>query len=157
MKKRKENSEGIRIKGFFRIQITDKKTGKVVGDTGYMANQITNYGLANCLVGGPAGAGSTVQIVGAMLGSGTNPATDAVALDNSNTDYYSTVGEAINNSTQAQFTQSFDGTLGAATIANVGLFAASDGSLIAGKTFASSALATTQDVNLTYNLNYSTS
>ena len=157
MKKRKENSEGIRIKGFFRIQITDKKTWKVVGDTGYMANQITNYGLANCLVGGPAGAGSTVQIAGAMLGSGTNPATDAVALDNSNTDYYSTVGEAINNSTQAQFTQSFDGTLGAATIANDGLFAASDGSLIAGKTFASSAVATTQDVNLTYNLNYSTS
>ena len=155
--RKKKTTEDISIKGFFRVQLKDKETGKIVGDTGYMANQITNYGLANCLVGGPAGAGSTVQIAGAMLGSGTNPASDATALDGANTDYYSTVGEAINGSTQAQFTQSFDGTLGAATIANVALLAASDGSVIAGKTFASSALATTQDVNLTYNLNYSTS
>jgi hypothetical protein len=159
MSRKRKNQKGdrISIKGFFRVQIQDKETGKIVGDTGYMANQITNYGLANCLVGGPAGAGSTVQIAGAMLGSGTNPASDATALDGALTDYYSTVGEAINGSTQAQFTQSYDGTLGAATLANIGLLAASDGSVIAGKTYASSALATTQSVNMTYNLNYTTS
>jgi len=157
MRKNKK-TEGVSIKGFFRVQVKDKESGKIVGDTGYMANQITNYGLASCLVGGPAGAGSTVQIAGAVLGSGTNPATDATALDNSHdvASWYSTVGQAINGSTQAQFTQTFDGSYAAITIANVALLAASDGSLIAGKTFASSAVATTQDVNLTYNLNYST-
>ena len=147
----------VGIKGFFRVQIMDKKTRKVVGDTGYMPNQITNYGLNNCFLACPAAATGSVQIAGAMLGNGTTPASDAVALPTSNTDYYSTVGTALNNSTQAQFTQSFDGTLGAATIANIGLFAASSGTIIAGKTFASSAVATTQDVNITYNINFTTS
>lgn len=147
----------VGIKGFFRVQIQDKKTKKIVGDTGYFPNQITNYGLNNCFLASPAKATGSVQIGGAMLGSGTTPASDAVALPLSNTDYYSTVGTALNASTQAQFTQSFDGTLGAATIANIGLFAASSGTIICGKTFASSAVATTQDVNVTYNINYTTS
>jgi hypothetical protein len=156
MKRKKRGNDTIAIKGFFRLQIRDKKTGRIVGDTGYIPNQITNYGMANCFVGGPAGAANTVQIVGAMLGSGTAPASNATQLNLLNTDYYSTVGEAINGSTQAAFTQTFDGTLGAATFKNVGLLAASDGSLICGQTFASSALATTQDIALTYNINYGT-
>lgn len=153
---RKKKQDTLAIKGFFRLQIRDKATGKVVGDTGYIQNQITNYGMQKCLVGGPAAAADTVQIAGAMLGSGTVPASNATSLNGSHTDYYSSVGEAINNSTQAAFTQVFDGNLGAVTIANIGLFAASNGSLICGQTFASSALATTQDVAMTYNLNYAT-
>lgn len=152
----RKKKDTLAIKGFFRVQIRDKETGKVVGDTGYIQNQITNYGMAKCFVGGPAGAADTVQIAGAMLGNGTAPASDATSLNGSNTDYYSTVAETINGSTQAAFGQSFDGSLGAATIANVGLFAASNGSLICGQTFDSSAVATSQSVNLTYNLNYGT-
>ena len=160
MKKRTKVREPvctIGIKGFFRVQVVDKKTRKVVGDTGDIPNQITDYGLNNCFLAAPAKAAGSVQIAGAMLGNGTNPASNAVALPGSNTDYYSTVGTALNDSTQAQFTQSFDGTLGAATIANIGLFAASSGTIICGKTFASSAVATSQDVNVTYNINYTTS
>lgn len=156
-RKKAEKSNAIGIKGFFRVQIQDKKTKKVIGDTGYIPNQITNYGLNNCFLASPAAAAGSVQIAGAMLGNGTVPASDATALPASNTDYYSTVGTALNNSTQAQFTQSFDGALGAATIANIGLFAASSGTIIAGNTYASSAVATTQDVNITYNINYTTS
>jgi hypothetical protein len=158
MARRKSSGNKIAIKGFFRLQIKDKQTGKVVGDTGYIENQITNYGMANCFVGGPAAAADSVQINGAVLGSGTDPASNATALDGSlGTDYYSTVAEAINGSTQAQFTQSYDNSYGAITLANIGLLAANTGSLIAGKTFASSAVATTQDINLTYNINYATS
>jgi len=152
MKKRK-----IGIKGFARLQIVDKKSKKIVGDSGWFENQITNYGLNSCICAAPIGAAS-VQAAGLMLGSGTNPASDAVALPSSNTDYYSAFAQSsVIDSLTARMSQSFDGTLGAATLANIGVFAASTGSLLAGKTFASSALATTQSVNCTYEWRYSTS
>ena len=147
----------IGVKGFARLQIMDKKSKKIVGDSGWFENQITNYGLNSCICAAPIGAAS-VQAAGLMLGNGTNPASDAVALPSSNTDYYSAFGQSsVIDSLTARMTQSFDGTLGAATIANIGVFAASSGSLLAGKTFASSALATTQSVNCSYEWRYSTS
>ena len=152
MEKRK-----IGVKGFARLQIMDKKSKKIVGDSGWFENQITNYGLNSCICAAPIGAAS-VQAAGLLLGSGTNPASDAVALPSSNTDYYSAFGQSsVIDSLTARMTQSFDGALGAATIANIGVFAASSGSLLAGKTFASSALATTQSVNCSYEWRYSTS
>ena len=153
MKKRK-----IGIKGFARLQIVDNKSKKIVGDSGWFENQITNYGLNSCIVAAPIGAAS-VQAAGLLLGSGTNPASDAVALDSSHgTDYYSTFGQSsVIDSLTARMSQSFDGSEGAVTLANIGVFAASTGSLLAGKTFASSALATTQSVNCTYEWRYSTS
>ena len=157
MARRKQQRERLAIKGFFRVQMRDKASGKIVGDSGMVENQVTDYGMQYCFVGAPIKGTSSVQVAGVMLGNGTVPASDATVLPTANTDYYSTVGQAINGSTQGQLTQSFDGTLGAATLANMGLLAASDGSLICGNTFASSALATTQDINITYNLNYSTS
>lgn len=147
----------IGVKGFSRLQIIDKKTRKIIGDSGWGENQITNYGLESCLVGAPIGAGS-VQGAGLMLGSGTNPASDATALPLSNTDYYSAFAQSsVVDSLTARMSVSFDGTLGAATLANIGVFAASDGTIIAGKTFASSALTTDQDVNCTYEFRYTTS
>lgn len=154
MSKRNTN-EAIKIKGFFRLQIVDKKTKKIVGDSGWKKNQITNYGFEKCFVAAPIGAAS-VQAAGMMLGSGTVPASDAVALPNSNTDYYSAFGQSsVIDSKTARVTQSFDGTLGAATLANIGLFAASSGTLLNGGTFNSSALTTDQDINMTYELRYS--
>jgi len=152
-----EKRNSITVKGFSRVQIVDKKTRRVVGDSGWGPNQVTNYGLNSCIVAAPIGAGS-VQGAGFMLGSGTNPASDATALPGSNTDYYSAFAQSsVIDSLTARMTQSFDGTLGAATLANIGVFAASSGTLLAGKTFASSALSTDQDVNCTYELRYSTS
>jgi len=152
MKKRK-----IGVKGFARLQIVDKKTQKIVGDSGWFENQITNYGLNSCIVAAPIGAASVVA-AGLMLGSGTNPASDAVALPLSNTDYYSAFAQSsVIDSLTARMSQSFDGAAGAATLANIGVFAASTGSLLAGKSFASSALATTQSVNCTYEWRYTTS
>jgi hypothetical protein len=155
--RKKKHGNRIAVKGFFRLQILDKKTRNIVGDSGWTENQITNYGLNSCIVAAPIGAAS-VQAAGLMLGSGTNPASSATALPLSNTDYYSTFAQSsVIDSLTARMTQSFDGTLGAATLANIGVFAASSGSLIAGKTFASSALTTDQDINCTYELRYSTS
>jgi hypothetical protein len=95
-------------------------------------------------------------VAGARVGSGTVPNATATVLDGAHTAYYSTVGLNVNGSTQARFTQSYDGTLGAVTVNNVGLLAGSAGSLIAGNTFGSSALATNQEFHLTYDLNFGT-
>lgn len=157
-RRKKTGIETVGVKGFFRLQIVDKKTRKIVGDTGYFQNQITNYGLNSCIVALPLKCANSIQATGMMLGSGTNPASDAVALPLSNTNYWSSFGQStVIASLTARATQSFDGTLGAATLANIGIFAASSGTILAGKTFASSAITTDQDVNCTYELRYSTS
>ena len=147
----------IAVKGFARLQIIDNKTQRIVGDSGWFKNQITNYGLNSCIVAAPIGAAS-IQAGGLRLGSGTTPASSAVALDSSHTAYYSAFGQSsVIDSLTARMTQSFNGTLGAVTIANIGVFANSTGSLLAGKTFNSSALATTQSVNCSYEWRYTTS
>jgi hypothetical protein len=148
----------VAVKGFSRLQIVDKKSRRIVGDSGWGENQITNYGLQSCIVALPFKCANSIQAAGMMLGSGTTPASDATALPLSNTNYYSAFAySSVIDSLTARASVSFDGTLGAATIANVGVFAASSGTIIAGKTFASSALTTDQDVNCTYELRYSTS
>jgi len=153
---RKKKSNVVRIKGFLHGQIVDKATGKVVADSGVMQNQITNYGLRFCLLAAAAGGTGSVQVAGARLGSGSAPASDATVLPGSHSDYYSTVGLAVNGSTQARYTQTYDGTLGEVT-QYITPLTASGGSLIAGNTMASSVLGTNQEFHLTYDLNFGTS
>ena len=151
MKRRK-----IGIKGFARLQIVDKETQKIVGDSGWFENQITNYGLNSCIVAAPIGAAS-VQAAGLRLGSGSNPASDAVALPLSHSGLYSAFAQSsVIDSLTARMTQSFSSS-DAVTLSNIGVFANSSGSLLAGKSYASSALATTQSVNCSYEWRYSTS
>lgn len=151
-------SREISIKGFTRLQIVDKKTRKVVGDSGWLQNQITDYGLESCIVAAPIGAGS-VQAAVILLGSGTDAiASNAATLASSLSKYYSTFAySSVIDSLTARMTASFDGTLGAVTLRNVGILSASGAALLAGNTFNSSALATTQDVNVSYDLIYTTS
>jgi hypothetical protein len=158
MSRKNKPVESIGVKGFFRVQIVDKKSREIVGDSGYFPNQITNYGLESVIVALPLKCANSLQCSGMMLGSGTAPASDATTLESSNTDYWSSFGQStVVDSLTAQATQSFDGTLGAATIKNIGLFVASTGTVIAGNTFTQSTLTTDQDVNCTYQLRYTTS
>ncbi len=149
-------TKDVAIRGFTRLQIVDKKTGKIVGDTGYVQNMITNYGFANCLVASPISANGSIQVVGMLLGSsGDAIASSATKLGASLSKWYSTVAiSSVVASLTARLSQSFDGT-DAITLKEVGLLSVSNGSLICGNTFNSSALATTQDVNVTYELRYS--
>lgn len=152
------NERTIKIKGMSRLQIVDKKTRRIVGDTGWRENQITNYGLNSCICACPIGAAS-VQAAGFVIGSGTVPASSHTVLDGSNSDQYSAFAQStVSGSLSARMTQSFDGNVSSmATLANIGVLAASTGSLIAGLTFASSSLGTDQDVNASYEFQYSTS
>lgn len=154
---RKKKSD-IGIKGFFRLQIKDKKSGDIVGDTGYIENQITNYGLESCIVALPFKCANSLQASGMMLGSGTGVASNGTNLTSRATEYWASFAQStVISSLTARATRSYDGTLGATTLQEIGVYAASTGTVIAGKSFTSSAITTDQDVNCTYELRYSTS
>lgn len=148
--------KGVTLRGFTRVQIVNKDTRKIVGDTGYLENTITQYGFANCIVASPIKATGSIQILSMLLGSGSTAiATDATKLGASLSKWVSAVAQSsVVETLTARLSQSFDGT-DAITIKEVGLLSVSNGSLICGNTFNSSALATTQDVNVTYELRYS--
>ena len=150
------NRDSVSVRGFTRLQIVDRKTKKIVGDTGWLQNQITNYGFNSCLVAAPIGAAS-VQAAGFVLGSGAAPASSAVELAGSNSDQYSAFGQSsVISSMTARMTASFAGSNSTmATLANIGVLAASTGSLICGNTFASSSLGGDQNINASYELRYS--
>jgi hypothetical protein len=161
--KGKRKGVKLAVRGFFRVNVVNKKTRRIVGDSGWIENQITNMGLESCLLGMPAGLGGDVlRWMGLGAGAGaTAPASDATSLPGwISTDYTSTAGIAVNASTQIRLTQTFDFPTSQSSVANVGIHMSNNstgGSLVAGETFNSSDVATDQDVNVTYDLNYSTS
>lgn len=155
-----KKSEGIKVKGAYRLNITED--GKVVGDSGWVSNQITNLGFAKFLAGtlGALSGSSQVSYVG--LGTGGAPASDATNLSGE-VQKRKAVTAASNGSTSARFTATFGSSdsfvTATANISNIGLFAAgtatTSGTLFAGNTYASSSVATNQNVNVTYDINFS--
>jgi hypothetical protein len=49
MNKSNSHSDGVKVRGFFRVQITEDGKG-VIGDSGWKENQITNLGLRDFIV-----------------------------------------------------------------------------------------------------------
>ena len=149
----------ITLKGFFRAQIVNKK-GKVVGDSGWRKNQITNNGWDACIAACPIGESGSYAAAYGALGTGTDtPESDATAIVgtlNSTSDAYISLAPSVVSSKTARVTFQYDGSLGSGNIGNVCLFSGQTaGGLICGNTFASSALATTQSCNVTYELRFS--
>ena len=143
-------------KGFTRVQIVDQKTGKIEGDSGWHQNMITNYGFDNCIVACPIGESGSIVANWMGLGSGSTAiASDATNLNASlGAGWWSTAAPTIVATLTGRLIQSFSST-DAVTIKEIGMKSVSNGSLICANTFASSALATTQSVNCTYDLVYS--
>jgi len=165
-------SDSLEAKGFFRLQVVEGD--KVVGDSGWSQNTVTNLGKRNFLCYGLAGAAGSLQVGQAALGmnvSTTAYPAAAIALVSELTDAgytrMNTVGgvfatsQVASNSIQFQFTLASNLVSTDRTIAEVGLFqydasaTATGGTLFAGNTFASSNLATNQAVNGTYEIRFS--
>lgn len=157
-----------KIKGMFRLQI--EEDGRIVGDSGWHENLITNVGFLNMVNQmGTSLTGSKLSY--AALGTGGVP----VATDTTQSGEVSTNGSgsvvraaltAATSSTSktlhntATFSSSNSFITAAANISNVGLWQTSgpitsSGSLMQGQTYTSSALATNQNVNLSYDLIFS--
>ena len=158
MKKTKGHSDGMKLQGFFRVQLTEDGKG-VVGDSGWQKNQVTNLGITQYIINWlTSGAGKSVTYM--ALGTGGAPASNDTSLAGELT--HSTSGRAaVSSSIVASGTAQFTGAFASANsfvtttanISNIGLFNTSTtavGTLFAGNTFASSSCATNQSVRLNW-------
>jgi len=162
-----KTKDSMKLRGFFRLQITEDKDGKekIVGDSGWKENQVTNLGiqdyLVNWLVGDTAGGKSIIHM---YLGTGAAPASNGTSLAGEivdATDSRKAVTTSIIASRTAQFTAAFASSASFVTaakdISNIGLIntlTTALGTLFAGNTYASSSLATNQNVNATYQIRF---
>lgn len=151
-------SDGLKVKGFFRIQLTEN--GKVVGDSGWKKNQVTNLGFNQYLVSALGAIAGSKQVSHMALGTGTVPGAAATTLDGEQSVRASVTAATSSSSKTVRFTATFSSADSFVTatknIANVGLFnSSSGGTLFAGNTYASSSVATNQNVNATYDIVFS--
>lgn len=161
----KAQQEQLKLKGMFRLQI--EEDGNIVGDSGWKQNVITNLGFLNVVNQmGTSLTGS--KISHAALGTGAAPAvTDTtqsgeVSTNGSGSVVRAALTAATSSASKtlrntATFSSANSFITAAANISNVGLWQTSgpttaSGTLLAGNTYTSSALATNQNVNVTYDL-----
>ncbi len=154
-------AEKCGVRGFFRLNI--EEDGKVIGDSGWQENLVTNLGFQLYLADNIGKTSGSKQIAYCALGTGGTPS----AAD-------TTLGGEIMASTQrgaltylnvssktAQFTATFSSSASFITassnISNIGLFSTTttSDSMFAGNTYASSSLNTNQNVNITYQIRFS--
>ncbi len=150
--------EGIKVKGAFRINITED--GEIKGDSGWMGNAVVNLGFNHYLVSTLGAVAGSKQISHAGLGTGTQPGAAATSLEGE-TDKRTTVTAATTTGSKtlrltATFGSSDSFVTATRNISNIGLFNTSaGGTVFAGNTYASSSCATNQDVNATYDIIFS--
>jgi hypothetical protein len=160
-KKMKGSNDGIKLDGFFRVQLTEEGKG-VIGDSGWTKNQVTNLGINQYVVNwllGDTGNGKSVTHL--ALGTGGTNASDATSLSGE-VEKRQAVSTSVVSSRTAQFTGQFASgnsfVSATANISNIGLFntsAKTTGTMFAGNTYASSSCATNQNVNCTYQIRFS--
>jgi hypothetical protein len=150
--------DGLKIKGMFRIQLTED--GKVVGDSGWKRNQITNDGFNDYLCKALGAVSGSKQVSHLALGTGGVPAASDTTLAGEVQKRQSVTAATSSSSKTVRFTGTFSSANSFVTatqnVSNIGLFnSSSTGTLFAGNTFASSAVATNQNVNATYDIIFS--
>lgn len=165
MKKTKNPGDHMGIKGFYRLQIVNQD-GTIAGEAeGY--NVITNAGFLNMVNQmGTSLTGS--KISHAALGTGTAPnVTDVLQLGELFTNGSSSVIRVALTAATSSTSKTLHNTgtfasgqiTAAATINNIGLWQTSgpitsSGTLLQGASYTTSALATNQAVNFTYDLTF---
>lgn len=162
--KKEKVSDGLKLKGFFRVQIEDGPSKKIVGDSGWCENQVTNQGILLYLCDNLGSSAGSKQIGFVALGTGTAPAAAGTTLPGeiSGSTQRKAPTYADVSSTTAQFLITFGSTDsflgGSSNLSNVGLFnlTTTNDTLFAGQSYASSACNTNQNVNVTYQIRFTT-
>lgn len=153
--------DGIKARGFYRLQISED--GKVVGDSGWKANQVVNLGFDQYLCQTLGGMAGSKTVSHAAIGTGTAPGATGTSLSGEITDAAG-CRCAVTPTTIASKTVQFAFTLTSGvltaqkTIQNVGLFNTSTtsvGTIFAGNTYTTSALETNQVLNGSYQIRFS--
>lgn len=151
------------VRGFFRAQVEDE-SGRIVGDSGWQENQVLNDGIQQYIVNwvlGDTGNGKSVTHM--AIGTGGAPASNDTTIAGQVTNgKRAAVSTSVVSSRTAQFTAAFassDSFLTAsANISNVGLVntsATNLGTFLCGAAFASSTIATNNNLNITYQVRFS--
>lgn len=158
----------IKVRGAFRLNIVED--GEIVGDSGWFDNTVTNNGKLGFLVRTLGAIANSSQVSYVGVGTGTAPNATHNVLDGELTDTTdsrvgvsaSTVAGSTSVAFYATFASSDSVITAAHDISNIGLFAtpmaagpATQGTLFAGNTYTSSSWATNQDLNITYQINFS--
>lgn len=156
-------TEGLKVRGFFRLQI--EEDGKIVGESGWVENNVTNDGHRDYLARALGALANSKQVSHAALGTGGAPADADTALAGEVTHAAGSrdaVAAATNGSTSVRFTGTFASAnshnTATVNISNIGLFQQSNtntGTVFAGAAYASSSWATNQSVNYTYDITFS--
>lgn len=155
--------DGVKVHGFFRLTLHDGDVnGPMVGDSGWRKNTVVNEGFQDYLCKLLAGSAGSKTISHVALGTGTAPGATATSLDGEimSSTQRKTVSPSIASSKTLQFTAAFASSASflstTQNLANIGLFnTSSGGTLFSGNTFTSSACATNQSVNCSYQVRFS--
>lgn len=158
----------LSMAGFARIHL--REDGKLVGDSGWIKNAITEFGIVDFLANNLASNG-TEKVAVAALGTGDAPATNTASLPGEITDEThsrdavssSVVTGAGASVVTCQWYGTFASTdshlSGSHVIKNIGLYnssATNAGSVLCGATYTISTLDTNQDVEYTYEWRFAT-
>jgi hypothetical protein len=163
MEKQVINPEPVKMFGFFRVQIEDGPTGKIVGDSGWVRNRITNTGMQHYVVQLMIGTTGSSRVTHAALGGGTEAGAADTSLQSEH-DIRQTVSSEVSGSFTAHFEATFGSVLSwmsdaTSSIQNIGLFATSTqggGSIFCGQSYANSEVVSNQNVNVTYEIQFAT-
>jgi hypothetical protein len=144
------------LRGFLRVKLgEDDENGNpvVVGDSGWVENQITNLGWEKFILSSIGSVTDSLYVKRCVLGVGGIPASNATACP-SETRRSTNIGVATSGSFTLQFTTNFvSGTAGGdIDVCCLVNDTASDGTIMCGTSFTSSAWASNQAVSVTYEL-----
>ena len=152
--------EGLKIRGFYRVQIED--SGEIVGDSGWHENQVTNLGFNQYLVSTLGAIAGSKVVTHMALGTGGAPAAADTVLAGEVQVRAAVTAATSSSSKTLNLTATFASAVSFVTdtrnISNIALCHTSTkdaATIFSGNTYASSAVATNQNVNATYNIVFS--
>ena len=154
-----KTSDGIKVRGFFRVQIKDAKTGKIMGDSGWGPNTLTNYGLNNACAGASIGAAGSCQVASACMATQSTAVGAAqISLEGVENEVVDLTPSTVATGT-ARMTGSFAGSDNSdtLTVGSIGLHSNTNSAtdMLAGQTFTTSQMATNQNFDFTYEWQFS--
>lgn len=157
MKGNQMSKSGIKVKGMFRVNI--EENGKIVGDSGWKENLVTNLGFNQYLVSALGSIAGSKYVSHMAVGTGGAPVATDTTLAGEQSVREAVTAATSSGSKTVRFTATFASADSFVTatknLSNIGLFntsTAAGGTLFAGNTYTSSAVATNQNVNATYDI-----
>lgn len=159
--------DGIKVKGTYRLRITEPQedgTEKIISTSDWFENNVTNNGMDQYILQLMTGDAASKRVSHAALGTGgsvTNATNQIPGEITHGVSSRATVAAVTSASSRVRFTGTFNSASSFVTananISNIGLYQQSNtntGTVFAGNVYTSSTVATNQNVNFTYDINF---